>query len=401
MLNINLKDKWNFNSKEDDKVNCVIIENVMNGLVDEDKRMMIQKKDRKKMQIEFIEERNDIIYNMILDKVKKRKINVLLNKNKIIFSFFINQSKSISSLHYFILHNDIIILKYNKYHYHINYEQLYYNIIYKKDIIAFICNMNDSSVIILNKDLQLVSIHKDNSISILHKKLQIDRTLLLKGEIASRYSSYYNYNDKTFVLLSKRNIFLFEYTTNQLISYIDISFSSSPYSIKMNSSLYFVSKENIIYRITPSKSTKKSTLVSLFSDITLNITNEKYKELIELIRVLLADDAKNNKDISKDERIKNIFLSNDIVSYVENLSQVISKENVFFFINFNANSSKLQCIILYCVINHKYELIHKLFSLLSTADYILFKEYITEFITEIFNDDYNIDDILNIVFNNI
>ena len=100
MLNINLKDKWNFNSKEDDKVNCVIIENVMKGLVDEDKRMMIQKKDRKKMQIEFIEERNDIINNIILDKVKKRKINVLLNKNKIIFSFFISQSKS--SPYYYI-----------------------------------------------------------------------------------------------------------------------------------------------------------------------------------------------------------------------------------------------------------------------------------------------------------
>ena len=400
MLNINLKDKWNSNSKEDDKVNCVIIENVMKRLVDEDKRMMIQNKDRKKIQIEFIEEKNDIINNMILDKVKKRKIDAVLNKNKVIFCFFINQSKSVSSLHYFVLHNDIIILKYNKYHYHIHYEQLYYNVIYKKEVIAFICNMNDNSVILLNKDLQLVSIHKDNSLSILHK-LQIDITLLQKGEIVSRYSSYYNYNDKTYVLLSKRNIFLFETKTNQLISYIDISFSSSPYSIEMNSSLYFVSKENIIYRITPSKSTKKSTLVSLFSDITLNITNEKYKELIELIRVLLADDAKNNKDISKDERIKSIFLSNDIVSYVENLSQVINKENVFFFINFNANSSKLQCIILYCVINHKYELIHKLFSLLSNTDYILFKEYITEFITEIFNDDYNSEDILNIVFNNI
>ena len=400
MLNINLKDKWNSNSKEDDKVNCVIIENVMKRLVDEDKRMMIQNKDRKKIQIEFIEEKNDIINNMILDKVKKRKIDAVLNKNKVIFCFFINQSKSVSSLHYFVLHNDIIILKYNKYHYHIHYEQLYYNVIYKKEVIAFICNMNDNSVILLNKDLQLVSIHKDNSLSILHK-LQIDITLLQKGEIVSRYSSYYNYNDKTYVLLSKRNIFLFETKTNQLISYIDISFSSSPYSIEMNSSLYFVSKENIIYRITPSKSTKKSTLVSLFSDITLNITNEKYKELIELIRVLLADDAKNNKDISKDERIKSIFLSNDIVSYVENLSQVINKENVFFFINFNANSSKLQCIILYCVINHKYELIHKLLSLLSNTDYILFKEYITEFITEIFNDDYNAEDILNIVFNNI
>ena len=193
-------------------------------------------------------------------------------------------------------------------HYHIHNEQLYYNVIYKKEVIAFICNMNDNSVILLNKDLQLVSIHKDNSLSILHK-LQIDITLLQKGEIVSRYSSYYNYTDKTYVLLSKRNIFLFETKTNQLISYIDISFSSSPYSIEMNSSLYFVSKENIIYRITPSKSTKKSTLVSLFSDITLNITNEKYKELIELIRVLLADDAKNNKDISKDERIKSIFLS--------------------------------------------------------------------------------------------
>ena len=400
MLNINLKDKWNSNSKEDDKVNCVIIENVMKRLVDEDKRMMIQNKDRKKIQIEFIEEKNDIINNMILDKVKKRKIDAVLNKNKVIFCFFINQSKSVSSLHYFVLHNDIIILKYNKYHYHIHYEQLYYNVIYKKEVSAFICNMNDNSVILLNRDLQLVSIHKDNSLSILHK-LQIDITLLQKGEIVSRYSSYYNYNDKTYVLLSKRNIFLFETKTNQLISYIDISFSSSPYSIEMNSSLYFVSKENIIYRITPSKSTKKSTLVSLFSDITLNITNEKYKELIELIKVLLADDAKNNKDISKDERIKSIFLSNDIVSYVENLSQVINKENVFFFINFNANSSKLQCIILYCVINHKYELIHKLFSLLSNTDYILFKEYITEFITEIFNDDYNAEDILNIVFNNI
>lgn len=401
MFNFYLKDKWNSNMKEDDKVNCVIIENVMKGLEDEDKRKMIQKKERKRKQIDFVEDRNDVINNMILDKIKKRKINVVLNKDKVIFSFFINQSQLLSEVHYFVLHNDIIILKYNKSHYHIHYENFNYNVIYKKELIAFICNMNDNSVIILNKDLQLVSILNNKERTVLHKKLQINKTLLIKGEIASQYSSYYNYSNTNFILLSKRNLFLFEYKTNQLISYIDISFALSPYSVEMNSSLYFISKENIIYRITPSKSSKKSTLVSLFSDITLNITNEKYKEIIELIRVLLADDAKNNKDISKDERIKQIFLSNDIVSYVENLSQVINKENIYFFINFNANSSKLQCIILYCVINHKYELIHKLFSLLSNTDFVLFKEYITEFIFEIFTDDYNAEDIINILFNNI
>ena len=70
-------------------------------------------------------------------------------------------------------------------------------------------------------------------------------------------------------------------------------------------------------------------------------------------------------EIGSDSKIKNIFEEYDIIVSIENLMQVLNKENVVFFLNYNLSSYKLHVMMVYCFLMNSYGLIHKIYKLLN------------------------------------
>lgn len=399
------KDKYGNEGQEvPRKPDILLIENITKGLTEEIKKELKIRKKELDIKIELKEGEKDLVRDLIVNRINKKMMNLEIN-SKCVFSFFMkdnvfqNNNENIVKL-YPIIYNEFIILKYNDFHYHIENIKANQkaNLVYKLKVLSFLYDLFTGDLLILSEELKIsrVILSKGKTCT-LHKQINIDKVLLNESKIQFKNASYYNFNNDNTILISKAKILFFDNNLN-LKSMVDITFAFLPFPLLFDNIPCFISNENCIYKLTPSYSNNNNSF-SLFSDISLSFTNEKYKELTDLFRIVVCFAINREKqkfsNLKNDKKLKKLFEEYDLNSYVENLSQVINKENVIFFINYNLSSSKFQNVILYCIINDKIDLLRKIGDLLksskSISNYILYREFVLEFISD-FIEDISIED---------
>jgi len=242
------------------------------------------------------------------------------------------------------------------------------------------------------------------------KALKTEKMLKL-GDFQTLYSnSFIEFENSYFALICNNNIFLFEKFENQsiLIQNFDIAFMDNPFPLNLNFTnyqienfhyyckdngfsssypnlnkdafisidkdyFYFLSSRKFIYKISLKSKNSENDYLPIFKDITLNFNNSKYVELLKSVKILILYNLEIRKipfyDLKK--FMKNIFHEYDIYSYIENIQDILSYENIIFFINYNFNSSKIYVIILFCMIFEKYNFIRSLFNLLLNMEYYM------------------------------
>lgn len=332
------------------------------------------------------------IDNVILSAVNTHKYSLVLNDHTILFEYFSdkkNEAKRNNNV--FVLYNDIILYRYSKWSYHINSISVtrHINIVLKERILNVFNNLSPNllkaktHIVFLTSKYDLIKLAFDNNNkSIVHYTSLSDiieyikhTGLLINNPLFTHYT-FYEIDDFTFILFTIDAIFLFDkgIRNSILLNKISISFSNYPCPIILHSyDLCFVSSEKFIYQV--NISSKQSNSLSLFGDLALNFNNEKYKEMMDLIKIFLYYQIEIQKKSldeivreDKDNLLGLLFEQYDLHSYIENLSSIISEDNASFFINYNLNSSKLQVIIIYSIIYRKYNLLNKLIKIMNSNE---------------------------------
>lgn len=280
------------------------------------------------------------------------------------------------------MQNKIFILEYIKnnyfiYHLELGYSQL---IKTKNEIKYFLYDITSKSLqhdnIILvmnNKILKKFNFNKFTKINNIEFYTKTNVELENLND-KSNFSSFSEFNNNHFIIMTKNYFYLLEkfQNTSILIQTIDISFTLNPYFFKFKipnskeDEFYLISSEFYIYRIKICDKNNES--FSIFKDLSLNFNNEKYFRLLETLKIIIYFNLEIDKlEFSKLKiYMNNIFQEYDIFSYVENLNSVLSEENIVFFITHNLNSSKLQVIFLFCLIFENCEFLKNVLKLINS-----------------------------------
>ncbi len=218
-------------------------------------------------------------------------------------------------------------------------------------------------------------------------------------------NSFREFESSYFALIVNNNIYLFEKFEKQsiLIQTSDISFMENSFPLNLSFTnyeienfkssnntnnvinnhlnkdyyisdskdyFYILSSNKFLYKINLKNRSNNNEYLPIFKDITLNFNNNKYIELLKSLKIIILYNLEIQKIEFKDLKkyMKNIFHQYDIYSYVENIQDVLSFENVIFFINYNFNSSKIYVVILFCLIFDKFLFLRKIFNLLLSMD---------------------------------
>ena len=159
-----------------------------------------------------------------------------------------------------------------------------------------------------------------------------------------------------------------------------------------NETLCFISNDKYFYKIYPSLTNSEinSNYISIFGDISLNFSNDKYTIFIRLFKILsyflLIIQNNEFSNLKYNELIIQIFEEYEINIYTQNLIQFINNQNFSFFLNYNIESSKIKAIILYLLIYEKYDLFYKIYSFQNNSDLFLFKIFLKDFLYDFFDD---------------
>lgn len=408
----------NCESKTNSKSLFVYIENITNRISKEQQRLIAslfsKAKDNQIPCDIQIKEIKNAIDDVILSNVNKRKLSLVLNDSKILFEFLINKPKEKDyDDGLMILFKDIIIFHYSKSCYHINtiFSHRHINICLNETIVNVFYDLSPklskskTHIVFLTANYNLVklSYYNNNTKSMLHytslhfqsNKPYRDHIVSLgKNNRCFTHYSFYEIDNFTFILFTIDSIFLFDkgITHSTLLHRINIAFSKYPFPILLNNNdLCFISSEQFIYQV--NISSKQTTSLSLFGDLGLNFNNEKYKEMLELLKIILYYHLEihhlslNEITQITDNQLTLLFEQYDLHSYIENLTTIISEDNTAFFINYNLASSKLQAIIIYSFIYKNYILLNKLIRIISSneANCLLFIVFIEDVIIDFFS----------------
>lgn len=262
-----------------------------------------------------------------------------------------------------------------------------------------------------NLQLLIENFRKINDIAVQNFKCFNINKHLIPENISSIeiFNTFIEFDNSYFALKMKSLIFLFEKFEKHafLVHTYDISFMENPFPInliftnyevenyhliqnkknkheKLNTNkscfycterdyFYMISSEKFLYKINLKTKTAENEYLPIFKDITLNFNNNKYLNLLQTLKLLLVFNLEIQAiPFNKLKNyMKNIFHEYDIYSYLENIQDVLSYENVIFFINHNFNSSKIYVILLYCIIFDKADFIRSfLFLCLNMDDYL-------------------------------
>lgn len=403
-----------FTNTQHDKYNCILLENITNKIPEQMKANTLIEyttlcsNNIQSIKLKMTNDTNDIIDNIIYNKIQKRKYTLYYGDSPL-FEFFINANIPIDAINneitlYPIIHNEIILIKYTTNMYHINLiniQQRSCNFKYNKQIYAFIYNIplntnnnnNNNNMFndlcFINTNCVIYALTMTNTSSSLNNTLRhcklttlsISHVQLTEFNIKYKNTSMCLYTiSNILILITKSKVLLFNYNSSPLsylstlTSTIDISFSINPYPLSINTSYTnmiccFISNEHFIYQIKPTYISNEKNNLSLFSDISLNFSNDKYNECLYLIKIIILYEHqavhKTISEIASDAKIKNIFEEYDIIVSIENLMQVLNKENVVFFLNYNLSSYKLHVMMVYCFVMSSYALICKIYKLLN------------------------------------
>lgn len=371
--------------------------------MDNTREKKVSSREVLKSKIRIVVENEDTIAQVILDKIHRKIMNVWIN-NKKVFQYF-SKEDSCSLLNSSLtLFNKIFILEYlsHKFFFY-NLEENYHQIITTKyeviDVFLDLTNksLQSHNIILLILDKQskgkTCTFHlKKFNFNKFYCKDQITYFTKISGSFNSNekiknlflsndrnrnnmslYSlnSYFEFSDKSnstnlhFLLIKKNYIYLFEkFSHCSIITHsLDINFTSLPYPIVVNSKFYIVSSEKFIYKLELTLKNNESNFYSIFKDMTLNFNNEKYNEMLEILKIILYYNLEidNLPFLEVKNYMRNIFEEYDIFSYVESLTHSLNSENVVLFLSYNLNNSKLFVIFLYCLIFENYKFVTDLF----------------------------------------
>ena len=401
-----------FTNKQHDKYNCILLENITNKIPEQMKTNTLTEyktlcNNIQCIKVKISNDTNDIIDTIIYNKIQKRKYTLYYGDSPI-FEFFIDANTSTNAINnevtlYPIIHNEIIIIKYTTNMYHINSINIQRccNFKYNKPIYAFIYNIplntnnnetnsnNIFNLCFINTNCIIYALTMTNTSSSMNNTLRnyklttlsISHIQLTEFNIKSKNTSMCLYTQSNIlIIITKSKVLLFHYNPSPyhstLTSTIDISFSINPYPINIKTShtnmiCCFISNEHFLYQIKPTYISNEKNNLSLFSDISLNFSNDKYNECLYLIKIIILYEHqavhKTISEIASEAKIKNIFEEYDIIVSIENLMQVLNKENVVFFLNYNLSSYKLQVMMVYCFVMSSYALICKIYKLLNDS----------------------------------
>ncbi len=301
------------------------------------------------------------------------------------------------------LFNEIYVLDYSNNHYFfyspMNSNSLVFNPKYK--ICAF---FYDLTYKILHCHTLVLVIRKSEGQYVLKKLLlkrvfdssdiiQFTKIFSKKEAYDSKYkySSFYQFDSSYFTICNGHCIHLYEKFSESsiLIQKIEIGFMSTPFPVIKDNRFHLLSSESFLYRLTMIEKSKAS--FSIFKDLTLNFTDDKFREMMDMLKVIIYTKIEIDNIEFKDLHLycKEFFSYYDLFSYVQNLSHILNEENVLFFLNFNLTNHKLQALFLFCVVNSNYDFLRLIFDLLffSVLDEnqpnTQFVYYLTLFIEEI------------------
>lgn len=138
------------------------------------------------------------------------------------------------------------------------------------------------------------------------------------------------------------------------------------YSYNDNNYLYLLSSKKYLYKIYFKLQKKETEYLPIFKDISLNFNNTKFRDFTNYLKFLIVYNLEIKKipfeELSK--QLNWVFHEFDIFSYVENMMEIISFENIIFFLNHNFASSKIFILLLFCLIYNRHDFIRKIFMIL-------------------------------------
>ena len=327
---------------------------------------------------------------MILNAIGKKKFTIKISiqneEKKIyckdVFNFFDTFIKTEKNIVYFLLYNQIIVFRYLRNSYFVYFQ--------KNDL----KNIISTKYTILNIFLALEKTEKECYVIFLLSKNSRNKDILIleKYELNDKidklvteftkiksnnidlgynekytYNSFYQFNFKHFLLLFRKKIIVFEkFEKFSIITQIiDISFTNLPFLItNSNRELILKSSGNYFYKL--NLKNNSNPVITIFNDVTLNFNNEKYVDLLDTLKVIIFYNCELKK--VKLPELKHytmdIFHSNDMYSYIGNLEQILSDENINFFLNHNFENFKFKILIIFSLINEKYSFMNKIFNLI-------------------------------------
>ena len=385
------------NDNQQLKYNCLIIENISKFLNENEKKNIKQKLSININDLNFeIEEDNEEINNKILKPKNIIKYNLKL-EYKVIFSFYSNNKYVKENKRINFLFKKIICFHYKKYKYFFFNSETNNkgNLLYKQDIIGILYDLNNqNSIFLINNSFCIINFNFNKKKEEIKQigKLQFLDSILKKSEFDYQYSAIYLYNKETYLLFLNTKIIGLDNKTLSYFKYIDISFSSMTIPFIYNETLCFISNDKYFYKIYPSLTNSEinSNYISIFGDISLNFSNDKYTIFIRLFKILsyflLIIQNNEFSNLKDNELIIQIFEEYEINIYTQNLIQFINNQNFSFFLNYNIESSKIKAIILYLLIYEKYDLFYKIYSFQNNSDLFLFKIFLKDFLYDFFDD---------------
>ena len=316
---------------------------------------------------------------MILDKIGRKKFSLIITTKNIldrtlhklnVFCFFDTFIKYEKDISYILLYNQILIFQYLNDSY----------FIYNKNNAKIITNHCQivNGFFSLNQKTNKIFLLCINGDSIFLKENELDKhktKLKTYTKISStninfneryNYNSIYEFNFRHFMLFFKSKLILFEKydKVSIIIQNVDISFSNMPILINFRGEeLILKSSGNYFYKLTLTNHVNP--MYTILNEVTLNFNNDKYFDLIETLKLIIFYNCEilkhNFCDLKK--IIVDIFHSNNIFSYVENLEQILSEENINFFLFHNIENHKFKTIIIFSLIHEKHNFFNKILSL--------------------------------------
>jgi hypothetical protein len=352
----------------------------------------------------------DFIQDHILKKLDLYVIDVIINDNKI-FKFFVRNSnlkygkpleykhcdaEFLGKYHHQILHKKIFFLSYSNFtSINDSYEKYNYLLLNLKEnyshTITTKCKISniflDLTVKGLKSDFIILYIYNKKEQTALLKKFNFNKfiknekiwnytkiinmkNLSILNEIYE-YNSFYEVDNSRFILMNSKSLFLFEKYRDYslLIDSYDISFLVVPFALKFTN-LSLISSEFFIYHVKFGFRDNQVNCFSLVKDITLNVNNYKYKELLQTLKILIYFNIEIMMIPFEELRdyLKNVFEEYDLFSYVQNLYSYLNPENIYLFLSFNLNNHKLYVILIFCLIFDKIDLIKKIFDMIMLCE---------------------------------
>ena len=196
-------------------------------------------------------------------------------------------------------------------------------------------------------------------------KIEFDKESVLMNN-HNTIQQFFKYNTQFIIILTNAYVSLYQFDRNDeayhFVNSVNISFMQCKFNILScySSIINIQSSSDYCYTITLIESSNDGAFPYIF---TLNLNKEKFLIIIDQLKFILYFNLTlNNKELTEiHDKLILFFESHQLASFVENLINIINKDNLNYMLQMILNDYKLPVILIFLFITNNYTTFSKLY----------------------------------------